>query len=83
MIWLGYLSSICLITCGLPLFLQAIKDKGISLNLFFFWLWYTGEVSGLIYACYINNGPMLLNYGFNSILLTVIGYYALFPRKVL
>lgn len=75
----GLLGSLLLALCGLPLVLTAIRTKKSNDNLSFLLLWFFGEIFSVFYAL-TNVGfswPLLLNYGFNIIFITIVLYYRL------
>jgi uncharacterized protein with PQ loop repeat len=79
---LGWLGSICLAICGLPQAWQSYKDKnseGISWG--FILLWTFGEVFALAYVYDKLDLPLLLNYATNILILGVILYYKINPKK--
>ncbi len=79
---LGWLGSICLAICGLPQAWQSYKDKnseGISWG--FILLWAFGEVFALAYVYDKLDLPLLLNYATNILILGVILYYKINPKK--
>ena len=73
---IGWIGSICLALCGLPQAILSIKtksSKGISLGMLI--LWQLGECTTLIYIIAHRNYPLLLNYIFNIIIVSIIFYY--------
>lgn len=78
----GWISSICLGICALP---QAIKcyrqGHAEGIDYMFLGLWTLGEIAGIIYVIYINSLPLIVNYSFNLVLLSIIIKYILYPRR--
>lgn len=79
---IGYLSSTLLAICGLPTAILSIKngnsrhiDNGLCA------IWYAAELLGIVYVTWLGNLPLIINYGFNVVFLTVICYYKLRPRN--
>lgn len=79
---IGYLASMCLIVCGIPLAIESYKTKQSRVNPGFLFLWYAGELLGSVYAIGLLNGPMMLNYLFNLAILSVVVYYYINPGKI-
>jgi len=73
---LGYISTICLGLCSIPLLFKTIKDghcKGISSS--FLFLWTVGELAGLIYVIPMKDIPLISNFLFNTIATGIlVGY---------
>ncbi len=79
----GWISATFLLLCGVPQAYKSIKDghsNGISAA--FLWLWYGGEISGIIYILTMKDLslPLLTNYGFNVTMVSVMLFYKYFPR---
>jgi hypothetical protein len=67
---IGWLGSIALAACGIPLLYASIKDRSIAKNISggFLGLWLGGEVLALMYASMLEPSkllPLLFNYSFN------------------
>lgn len=81
---LGYISGLCLGWCALPQVFKAIKDghaEGVSR--FFIWLWLVGEIGMTVYTL-LKIGfdrPLLMNYGLNMVLISVLVKYSYWPRR--
>jgi uncharacterized protein with PQ loop repeat len=82
--FVGWLGSLCFAVCALPQVIQTVKEKnadGISHGLF--WLWFFGEIFTIIYVWFDKYSlPLIVNYVFNLILLSIIGYYKYLYGKV-
>ena len=74
---IGWIGGVSLAICAFPQVLQTVKQKhanGFSHGLF--WLWLFGEIFTLIYVWFDKYSlPLIVNYVFNLILLSIIGYY--------
>lgn len=70
--WIG---SLCLALCGLPMAIEAFKNKRIKINGYFLLLWFIGEVATLIYVVYKREQALSLNYISNIIFILVILKY--------
>lgn len=78
---IGWISSLCLACCGIPLAWDSLINKhssGISKK--FLWLWFVGEVAGVIYCVYLGSYPLIFNYGFNILLISPVLYYSYYPE---
>lgn len=78
---IGWISSLCLACCGVPLALDSLKHRhssGISKK--FLWLWMMGEITGLAYCLYLGSYPLIFNYGFNILLISPVLYYGYYPQ---
>jgi len=71
----GWLGSLMLATCALPLAIEAYKNKRIALNRAFFHLWLWGEVLVCAYLLHQGPSPLLINYTVNIICLLIVGRY--------
>ena len=81
MLWIGWVSSICLTICGIPLAIEAIyTGEGLD-NKWFLWLWYIGELTGLIYCVSLTSYPLIFNYGLNLLIISPVLYYSYRPRR--
>lgn len=79
---IGWISGLCLAICGVPLAWEAVlKGRTLGINKPFLWLWYIGEVMGIIYCISLGSYPLIFNYGFNILLISPVLYYTYFPRK--
>jgi uncharacterized protein with PQ loop repeat len=80
---IGYIAMACLITSGIPQALRSIKQgnsNGIAGG--FIILTLSGFVLMSLYLLLTKPIiPVLLNYSCNIIVMSVIGYYKLWPRK--
>ena len=73
---IGYISTVCLGLCAVPLLYKTIKDghcKGVSGLFIFFWL--IGEILGTVYVVPLAKLPLIINYGFNVITVSIIFIY--------
>lgn len=75
---IGWIGSACLALCGLPMVIKTYKEghaNGVSL--YFLLLWFIGEVLSLIYSLDKDVLPLLFNYGFNILFISIVLYYKL------
>lgn len=79
---IGWISAVCLAICGAP---QAWKcyrqghSRGLSKQ--FIFLWFQGEVFGLIYCCSLKSIPLITNYLLNTLFLLVMIRYMFWERN--
>jgi len=71
----SWICNLCLALCGIPLAYTAWRNKSISINAAFLWLWFVGEVGLLVVVMFRGDWPFLINYVVNTICLMVIWYY--------
>lgn len=79
---IGWISTVLLGACGIPLAIASIRSgnsEGISR--LFLWTWLGGEILGLVYASHLRSMPLLANYWFNSLLISIVLYYSYYPRE--
>lgn len=73
---IGAFSTICLTLCSFSLVFNAFRDghcKGVPG--LFIWIWFLGDVSGCFYVFPLNELPLNLNYGLNTIMASIMLYY--------
>lgn len=78
----GWIGSILLALCAFPQAIKAYRQKHArGLAPMMLWAWFLGEWFTIAYI-YIDkfSWPLIINYGFNIILLFVIIYYFYFPK---
>ena len=78
---LALIGSVLLALCGLPIAIDAIRNKHSDINLAFYLMWFFGEVFTVIYVLYIQDYYLLINYGFNVLFLLIVGYYRFFHKE--
>lgn len=71
----GWVGSLFLTWCGVPLLIDAIRDRECTLPWSFISIWFAGEVLCLMYAASIESLPLIFNYGINTLLVGALGYY--------
>lgn len=80
---LGWLSSSMLMVCGIfQAYTSHKRGNTLGLNDLFIWTCAIGEVSGLLYVCFglDFDGPMLANYGLNTVIYLYLLKLRYFPR---
>ena len=73
---LGFISTVFLGLCSFPLFWGTIK-AGHCKNIsgWFITAWFIGDMTGIAYILPLQEVPLLLNYGVNSIMATTMLVY--------
>jgi len=80
--FLGWIGSILLAFCALP---QAIESwrtgnsRGVAWGLLV--MWGLGEAFMILHVLPMGNVPLLFNYSANMILIGIITFYKIFPRR--
>jgi len=73
----GWIGSACFAVCALPQVIKTVREKnadGMSHGLL--WLWFLGEAFTIVYVWSAHfSWPLIVNYSFNLVLLSIIGYY--------
>mgnify|MGYP007100173350 CR=1 FL=1 len=72
---IGFIGSFLLTFCGIPELIRTIKHNKCYVGWTFLLMWFIGEVLMLIYVIPKNDLPLLLNYLFNSVLLSILVFY--------
>lgn len=77
MIYIGWIGSILLATCGLPQVIQTIRTKSVKgVNALFLLMWFLGEVGTLIFIFPKTDLiPLLFNYCLNTIFVFILLFY--------
>ena len=80
--WLGYIGSFLFAICGAPQAIKSFREKnseGISWWLLI--LWISGELITLVYTSINLYWPLIFNYVFNIIFISVILFYKIKGTK--
>ena len=72
---IGYLGGAFLTICGIPEVIRTIKDDRCHLGWPFLALWYSGEIFMLIYSLILWDYPLMMNYIFNFIVVSVLVFF--------
>ena len=80
---IGNVGALLLAYCALPqAIVSLVNGNSHGLSHGFLWTWYLGEILMLFYVVTtVSNLPLILNYGSNTFLLSIIIYYKYFPRR--
>ena len=81
---IGWIGSLLLSTCGLPLLLDVcIKKKVDNVSIFFLLWWLIGEILLFVYIVVqpIISIPLLFNYGFNCVCIILILVFVSIIKK--
>lgn len=75
---IGWIGSILLALCGLPIAFEAFKNKKSDINWMFLLMWGMGEIFTLIYVSSKSDVlPLMFNYGLNILFLSIVLFYKL------
>lgn len=69
---LGYITTLCFGLSSLPLALEALRNRRISVPWGFLYLVLAGSLSGVLYSSYIGATPLILSYGITLISFIVV-----------
>lgn len=69
---IGYISTICLVLCGLPELYDGIKTGQVGASWGLLGLWFAGEVFGLLYTIPLKKIPLILNYALNTFIVGAV-----------
>jgi uncharacterized protein with PQ loop repeat len=79
---IGWIGASLLAFCGLPQAWKSYKDgHSDGISWLFVLMWLFGEVFGLIYILSVGAAPIIFNYSLNLILVSVIVWFKMYPRK--
>jgi len=73
--YIGLFGSLLLTFCGVPELIRTLKDKKCHLGWGFIIMWFLGEIFCLFYGFDLNEIPLLINYTFNLLIVSVMFYY--------
>lgn len=75
---IGWIGNLLLASCGIPLLIDAIISKGKRISLPFMYYWLLGEIGAIIFVLYeAPELPLIVNYGFNILLISIIIYISM------
>jgi uncharacterized protein with PQ loop repeat len=79
---LGFFAMVCLVCAAIPQAIKAVKEghsNGVAGG--YIALLLAGFISMFIYLAIVKPiWPVMVNYAFNIVMISIIGYYKLFPR---
>ena len=79
---LAMIGSIALATCGVPEAIKAYETEECTIGYTMLLLWLVGEICLVIYVIQTSQYVLLINYGFNILLVSIMLYYKLRPKEV-
>jgi len=83
--YVGWIGGFLLAICGVPQAYKSYSEKnsdGVSLGFILFWL--VGEIFTMVYTIgktSFDMIPLILNYVFNILLISIILYYKIKPKR--
>lgn len=76
MILLAWIGSLAFITSAIPQAIKVYQEKNAKgLSWAFIFLWWLGSASMTAYSISLLNVPMAINYGIQTVLVSIIVYY--------
>jgi uncharacterized protein with PQ loop repeat len=72
---IGYLGGLLLAICSIPEVIRTLKDSRCHLGWPFLSLWFFGEVFMIIYALNLWDFPLIFNYAFNIVLVSIMLFF--------
>lgn len=82
---IGYIGSIFLTVNAVPELIRTIQDRRCHIGWYMLVLWFLGECFMIVYTINLKNVPLLLNYGFNFVIVVTMLFYKIrhYRRKKL
>lgn len=74
---IGLIGSLLLTLCAIPELIRTIKDKKCHLGWGFLSMWLFGEILCLFYGFSLGEIPLIINYSFNLIIVSVMTIFKL------
>jgi uncharacterized protein with PQ loop repeat len=71
----GLIGSLSLTVCAIPEVYRTVKDKRCHLGWGFLLLWLIGEIFCFVYGLQLNQIPMIINYSFNLLVVSIMTSY--------
>lgn len=78
---IGFIGSTLLAVCGIPEVVRTIRGNKCHLGWNFLLLWFGGELFMLAYIIPMKDLPLLLNYVFNTALVSIMLFYKIKNTK--
>lgn len=79
---IGWIGGFFFAICAVPQAWQSYRQgHSVGLSWMFLWFWLLGEVLTTIYVLPKEHWPLIFNYVFNIILLLIIMWYKVYPRR--
>lgn len=77
----GWLSTLILSFCGLPLLWDTYRKGTCSSPFIFILMCFIGEITGLTYVFFKSDVILITNYALNTFIYGILLYYKISPRK--
>jgi uncharacterized protein with PQ loop repeat len=78
---IGFIGSFLLTINAIPEVIRTIKDGRCHIGWPMLVLWFLGEIFMTIYAIYLHNIPLLMNYAFNFFVVIIMLWYKILTLK--
>ena len=72
---LGLIGSLLLTFCAVPELIRTLKNQRCDIGWGFLLMWFFGELFCLFYGYDLNEMPLMINYTFNFVIVSVMIYY--------
>ena len=72
---IGLVGSLLLALSGIPEMIRTIRDKQCHLGWGLLLMWFFGEVLCVVYGLQLREIPLLINYLFNVVIISVMLFY--------
>jgi len=77
----GLIGSLLLTLCAVPELIRTVKDGRCHIGWGFLLMWFFGEVLCLFYGLDLNEIPLLINYTFNTFVVSIMLWYKFKNKK--
>lgn len=72
---IGLIGSLFLTFCAIPELIRTVKQGFCHIGWGFLLMWLVGEIFCFFYGIQLNEIPLMINYTFNLIVVSVMAYY--------
>jgi uncharacterized protein with PQ loop repeat len=80
---IGWIGGLLLATCVVPQVIDCLrKGHAEGIDKFMLWMWGSGELLMVVYVWPTGKLPLLVNYLVNFLLLLVIVWFKICPRRI-
>ena len=79
---IGLIGSLFLTFCAVPEIIRTIKDKECHLGWGFLMMWFIGEIFCIFYGFQLAEIPLIINYSFNLLVVTIMVFYKIKNTKI-
>lgn len=79
---IGLVGSLLLTFCAIPELIRTLKDKRCHIGWGFILMWFFGECFCFFYGFELGEVPLIINYTFNLVVVSVMLYYKMKTVKI-